>query len=166
MWISSNLDGSRKNPLSTSDFRLYHIKDESMKVLTLANSEFSLNSTSFNIKVQTLSQNLYVFNFSALKWSLVLTRVARALLIDLSNWIRTARAKAGVSIWSWRSSSRHSFTEMIAGFFRTNSFLNSLQTLNYAGAQYQYYWIKIKDLMYTSTVISYFQTLIPHASLI
>ena len=53
---------------------------------TFSNSLLSRNSTSLSMNVQTLSQNLYVFNFSALKLTLTLTRVERALLMDLSNW--------------------------------------------------------------------------------
>ena len=44
-----------------------------------------------------------------MKFSLVLTRVFRAVLMDLSNWMRTLRARAGLSIWCCISSSRLSW---------------------------------------------------------
>lgn len=65
---------------------------------TRANSCISRNSTSFNISVQTLSQNRYVFNLAALNCTRALTFVLSAVLIDLSNCSNTFKASCGV-IW-------------------------------------------------------------------
>lgn len=53
------------------------------------------------MKVQTLSQNLYVFSFPALKVSRDLTRVANIWFIDLSNCSRTLQANWGVICPYW-----------------------------------------------------------------
>lgn len=65
---------------------------------TRANSCTSRNSTSFNINVQTLSQNRYVFNLAALNVTRALTFVLSAVFMDLSNCSRTLSASCGV-IW-------------------------------------------------------------------
>lgn len=75
---------------------------------TLISSVTSLNSTSFNTKVHTLSQNLYVFR-EPLKLTLFLTLCANAEFIALSNWSRTWRASWGVICWDCMSSSRLSW---------------------------------------------------------
>ena len=53
---------------------------------TRANSCTSRNSTSFNISVQTLSQNRYVFSLAALKVTRDFTRLESAALIDCANF--------------------------------------------------------------------------------
>ena len=50
------------------------------------------------MRVQTLSQNLYVFNLDALKVILDFTLLDSAELIDLSNCTSTARGDNGENI--------------------------------------------------------------------
>lgn len=80
---------------------------------TRANSCTSRNSTSFNISVQTLSQNRYVFSLAALKVTRDFTRLESAALIDLSNCTKTRTASCGV-IWPYCNKSERRWLARIA----------------------------------------------------